>query len=111
MKELTVKALGKTVRVLNKSGAKDDIKDIILKYKGEISDENAFVMLVDVVSGVCMEKCYNDTIDLLGYLFEKTPAETEEMGIAELMNGFRTLAEENNLSDFFTQAFSAASRK
>lgn len=111
MRKLTVKALGRTVRVLNKSGAVENIKGIIMANNGEISNENALNMAIDVLCGVCTDKCYGETIELLAYLFETTPEEMEEMELSELKKGLAVIAKENNLSDFFTQAFMSASQK
>lgn len=110
MTKCTVKMLMKTVALLKKSGTSDTLKSMLDKSGGEISEANAFGMLVDIMTGVCGESVQQDTLELLGIIFDKTADEVADMEVSALWDGLKQFGAENNLTDFFTQAFTSATR-
>lgn len=110
MRKLTLNAAMRAAAILRQTGLDDKLKKTLRDSKGEISNENAFDMLVDVVTS-CAVDAPEETAGLLGYLFEMESGEVLEMPIKEFADKLRELAGENDLEFFFTAAFTSATQR
>lgn len=106
MRALDLEATMRAVQILDESGKIDAIKQIITVNNGKIDAPAILNIGVEIITGACGKKAADDTVELLAYVFDKTPDEVRKTSIKELVGLFKQLAADNDLSVFFKTCMS-----
>lgn len=106
MKALDLEATMRAVQILDESGKIDTIKQIIAANNGNIDAPAVLNLGVEIITGACGKKSADDTVELLAYVFDKTPDEVRKTSIKELVGLFKQLAKDNDLTVFLKTCMS-----
>lgn len=106
MRKLNLSDVFACSRLIRALGLKDELRAIMEKNKGNNTDVEQ--VGIDAILAI-MTAAANDGADtalyaLLGPIFEMEPQEVAELPLDHLIEKFKTLAAENDLSRFFSQA-------
>lgn len=111
MRALDLEATMKAVQILDALGKVEDIKSAINRSGGEITSQFIVNIGIDILAGMCRKNIAPDTVELLAYIFEKTPEEVRKTPIKEYKALFTELAEQNDLKVFLQMCMSSDSPK
>lgn len=106
MKALDLEATMRAVQILDESGKIDAVKKIIEEKNGNIDAPAVLNLGVEIVTGACGKKAADDTVELLAYVFDKSPEEVRKTSMKELVGLFKQLAKDNDLTVFFKTCMS-----
>lgn len=104
MKKITTNFTRQVFLLAEKSNNTLLIKEL-LRNGGTISDANALILFIDIITNLCGSEAWDDTLEVLGYILDKSAEEVGEMEFTEMFKGVKAFFKEHNMMDFFKLCF------
>jgi len=109
MRKLITSDIPAFARLIQKTGARDKIKELARDKKGAPAEDAfdiGFDLLADLLFSISEPENEAAAYKFLAGPFEQTPEEVAALPLPDLLAKLKQLAEENELGPFFARAFS-----
>ena len=109
MRKIKTHDVFKLARIINISGAKDEIAETLrATQSGDAPGEVGITLMMTLISACGSEEVEKLLYELIGGIAEEKPDEIKNKDLDVLMDLLKEIAEQNNLLNFFETAVKSA---
>ena len=109
MRKLKTFDVFKMARIIRMSGAKEELADSLRATQtGEAPGEVGISLMMTLITVCSEENVENALYELIGDIAEEKPDAIKNMDLDKLVDLFKEIGEQNNLSNFFETAVKSA---